>query len=112
MSFSLQIEVLEDRFAPAMVVAKPLSAAPATLMNTTPPAVMLPSDMTTQNGLAPAYMTSLAADLQSSAWTQVPHLAEDDDVRHFAQAIQSLLTASPKVSVAEAQAAAALSKSN
>jgi putative extracellular protein len=56
----LQVEMLEDR--------------------------TVPTGMGYQNGISPEYMINLANELHSAAWTNMPHMADDDYVRSYAAA--------------------------
>src|SRR5205823_4174857 len=44
-----------------------------------------------QNGMAPEYMIELANELDANGWFSMPHLADDDFVRHFAQLVHDTL---------------------
>jgi hypothetical protein len=55
--------------------------------------------MNFQNGLAPEYMIELANELHSNAWFCMPHTAEDDFVRGFAQLTHDTLDPQQKAYV-------------
>lgn len=52
-----------------------------------------------QNGLAPEYMIELCNELHANAWFDMPYLADDDYVRHFATLVRDTLAPGLKVYV-------------
>ena len=56
-----------------------------------------------QNGLAVEYLMALAESLSDEPWVSMPHLADDDFVRNFAQSIDDALEPNRTAFVAEAK---------
>lgn len=52
-----------------------------------------------QDGVAPEYMIALANELDADPWLTMPHMADDDYVRHFAELVRDTLEPGQKVYV-------------
>jgi hypothetical protein len=52
-----------------------------------------------QNGVSPEYMIELANELHADPWFNMPHMADDDYVRHFATLVRDTLAPDRKIYV-------------
>lgn len=52
-----------------------------------------------QDGVAPEYMIALANELDADPWLTMPHMADDDFVRHYAELVRDTLEPGQKVYV-------------
>jgi hypothetical protein len=57
------------------------------------------SAQTFQNGIAPEYMIEMANELGANIWVNMPHLADDDFIRHFATLVRDTLKPNLQVDV-------------